>query len=100
VLDEVKSLQANGPDKDHLEKVRETILRNYERGLKEDSFWLSNLSFYRQNDLAFSGILKLPDRAKALTAKKVQNAAKKYFSTENLLIARLLPEPKQSASGK
>ena len=100
VLDEVKNLQASGPDKDHLEKVRETILRNYERGLKEDGFWLSNLAFYRENDLAFSGILKLPDRAKALTDKRVRDAAKKYFSTENLLIARLLPEARQSASGK
>ncbi len=100
VLEEIKNLQASGPDKDHLEKVRETILRNYERGLKEDSFWLSNLSFYRENGLAFSGILNLPDRAKALTAKKVQTAAKKYFSTENLLTATLLPEAKQTASGK
>ena len=75
-------------------------MRNYERGLKEDSFWLSNLAFYRENDLAFSGILKLPERAKSLTAKKVQDAAKKYFSSENLLIATLLPEAKQTASGK
>ncbi|HTD65988.1 MAG TPA: insulinase family protein [Candidatus Limnocylindria bacterium] len=91
-LDEIKNLQTEGPSKDNLEKVRETFLRNYEKGLKEDSFWLGNLTFYRENELPFSGILKLPERAQALTAKKVQDAARKYFSSENRVIARLLPE--------
>lgn len=100
VLDEIKDLQANGPSKDNLEKVRETLLRNYERGLKEDNFWLSNLAFYRENKLAFSKILKSPDRAKALTVEKVRAASKLYFSSNNLLNARLLPESTQSVNGK
>ncbi len=99
-LEEIKRLQTNGPNKDNLEKVRETLLRNYEKGLKEDGFWLSNLIFYRENDLPFTGILKLPDRAQALTARKVQDAVRKYFSSENLLIARLLPEAAPSAGEK
>ena len=100
VLDEIKDLQVNGPSKDNLEKVRETLLRNYERGLKEDSFWMSNLAFYRENELPFSEILKSPDRAKALMVEKVRDAAKLYFSSNNFLNARLLPETKQSADGK
>jgi zinc protease len=99
-LDEIKRLQTDGPSSENLEKVRETLLRNYERGLKEDSFWMSNLSFYRENELPFDGILKLPDRAKALTAEKVRDAGRKYFSAENLLVARLLPEETKSASNK
>jgi zinc protease len=99
-MDEIKRLQTEGPSTENLEKVRETLLRNYERGLKEDSFWMSNLSFYRENDLPFDGILKLPDRAKALTAEKIRGAARKYFSSENLLVARLLPEGPKSASVK
>jgi zinc protease len=99
-LDEVKSLQANGPNKENLEKVRETHLRNYEKGLKEDSFWLGNLIFYRENDLPLNGILDYPNRVNALTAEKIRDAARKYFSDENLLTARLLPEGLQSASGK
>jgi zinc protease len=99
-LDEIKRLQKDGPNTENLEKVRETHLRNFEKGLKEDGFWLSNLNFYRENELPFAQILKLPERAKGLTAEKVQNAARKYFSSDNLLIARLLPEPAQSASDK
>ncbi len=98
-LDEIKQLQKEGPSKDNLEKVRETVLRNYEKGLKEDGFWLGNLTFYRENDLPFEGILRLPERANALTAKRVQEAAQKYFSTENLVVARLLPESMQKTDG-
>src|SRR5205823_228652 len=99
-LEEIKRLQKDGPSTENLEKVRETHLRNYEKGLKEDGFWLSNLTFYRENELPFTGILKFPERAKELTAKKIQDAARKYFSSDNLLIARLLPEVTQTASEK
>jgi zinc protease len=97
-LDEIKRLQTEGPAPENLEKVRETLLRNYEKGLKEDSFWLGNLVFYRENELSFGEILKSPERARALTPKKVQDAARKYFSAENVLVARLLPEEIKSAS--
>jgi zinc protease len=99
-LDEIKRLQAGGPSAENLDKVRETTLRNYERNLKENSFWMANIVFYQQNELPLDGILKMPDRAKALTAEKVRDAARKYFSSDNLLVARLLPEETRSASNK
>lgn len=99
-MEEIKKLQTEGPSKENMEKVRETTLRNLERNLKEDGFWLSNISYYRENDLEFSGILKARDRAMALTPEKVKAAAQKYFSTENMLTARLLPEGPQNASNK
>jgi zinc protease len=99
-LDEIKRLQKDGPSADNLEKVRETLLRNFEKGLKEDGFWLGSLQFYRENELAFPEILKLPERAKALTADQVRDAARKYFASDNMLNARLLPEVVRSADGK
>jgi zinc protease len=99
-LAEVKRLQTDGPSTENLEKVRETHLRNFEKGLKEDGFWLGNLAFYRESELPFDGIVKFPERVKALTAENIRDAARKYFSDENLLVARLLPEASQSASSK
>jgi zinc protease len=96
-LDEIKRVQLKGPGEDNLEKVRETLLRNFEKGLKEDSFWLSNLAFYREHEIPFREIMRSPDRARALTAKKVREAVRKYFSGENILIARLLPEEIKTA---
>jgi zinc protease len=97
-MEEIKRLQDEGPSAENLDKVRETQLRNFERGLKENGFWLNNLSFYRENELPFSGIMKVPERAKAMTSEKVRDAARKYFSTENFMVAKLLPESTESAS--
>jgi len=94
---EVRRLQDEGPSQENLEKVRETLLRNFERSVKENSFWLSNLSSYREHGLPFDEIMKSPERAKALTAKKVRDAARKYFSDKNVLVARLLPEDAAAA---
>lgn len=91
-LSEVKALQENGPSMENLNKVRETHLRDFEKGLKENGFWLGNLAFYVQNDLPPEQILTFPDRANALTPEIVRDAAIRYFSTENMLVARLMPE--------
>jgi len=96
-LDEIKRLQVDGPSSDNVEKVREGNLRSFERGLKENGFWLGALTSYRQNELPFSGILELPERARALTAERIRDAARLYFSTTNQLIARLLPEATKPA---
>lgn len=97
-IEEIKRLQKDGPSAENLDKVRETHLRNFEKGMKENGFWMSNLYFYRENKLPFADILKAPERAKALTPEQVREAAKKYFSEENMLVARLLPEKVESVS--
>lgn len=91
-LDEIQRLQKDGPSNDNLDKIRESLLRTYEKGLKEDGFWLGSLQFYRENELPFPQILRLPERAKAMTADTVREAARKYFNRDNLLVARLMPE--------
>ena len=53
-----------------------------------------------ENELPFDGILKLPERARALSAEKIRDATRKYFSSDNLLIARLLPEETKNASSR
>lgn len=97
-LTEIKRLQTQEPSKENLEKVRTTHLRSYEEGLKENGFWLGNLAFYLEHDLDPNAILTFPERAKALKGERVQQAIQKYFSSENLLIAKLLPESDASSS--
>ncbi len=91
---EVEKLKREGPSEDNLNKIKETDLRTYERGLKENGFWLNNLSYSVQNDLDPNRILSYPERVEALTAERVQEAAQKYFNGENFFRAVLLPEDK------
>lgn len=93
-LSAVNELKTKGPSPDNFSKIREANLRDYERGLKENSFWLSNLAYAAENQLPFARILTFPDRVAALTPNRIQQAAQKYFSGQNLLTATLLPEEK------
>lgn len=93
-LSEIDRLKREGPSEDNLGKIRETHLRIYERGMKENAFWISNLMDAVQNDLDASRILSYPDRVAALTKKTIQEAAQRYFDQTNLFTAVLFPEEK------
>jgi len=95
-LEEIEKLKNEGPSDDNLGKIKEAHLRSYEKGLKENSFWIGNLLNAIQNDLDPSRILSYPERVDALTKETIQNAAKKYFDQTNLFTAILLPEEKKS----
>ena len=90
----VNELKTKGPSPDNFSKIQEANLRDYERGLKENSFWLSNLAYSAENQLPFERILTFPERVAALTPNRIQQAAQKYFSGQNLLTATLFPEEK------
>jgi zinc protease len=94
-LAEIEKLKIEGPSDDNLGKIKEAHLRSYEKGLKENSFWVGNLINSIQNDLDPSRILSYPERVEALSKETIQNAAKKYFDQTNLFTAILLPEEKK-----
>ena len=90
-LEEIRRLQTEGPRPVDLAKVKEIQLRTYERGQKENPFWLGNLEFRVRNGLDPAGILTFPERVKGLSADQVRAAARRYFAAENQVIARLEP---------
>ncbi len=92
---EVEELKAEGPSDDNLGKIKEAHLRSYERGLKENGFWIGNLMNSIQNELDPNRILAYPERVEALSKETIQSAAKKYFDQTNLFKAVLLPEEKE-----
>jgi predicted Zn-dependent peptidase len=53
---------------------------------------MSALSTYTRNAIDFDAVNQRDARAKALTAKKIQDAAIKYFDDTNRFISMLLPE--------
>ncbi|MBK1877768.1 M16 family metallopeptidase [Pelagicoccus mobilis] len=91
-LFEIISLQEDGPREANVQKVKELHVREHERGLKENSFWMRNLVGVVSEGRDFSEILSFPDRVKAFDPGEAQGAAKRYFDMKNLLIAYLWPE--------
>lgn len=89
---QILSLQEEGPRPENVEKVRELHLREHERGIKENGFWLSNLVGIAAEGREFEDILSFPERVKAFDPKEAQEAAELFFEMRNLLVAYLRPE--------
>jgi len=92
VFDQIDSLQTYGTNEKYITKVRETQTRSYETDLKENGYWVNELRshYYTKQDPL--NILGYPKLVETLSAKMVQDAAKKYFNTENYVQVVLLPE--------
>lgn len=94
VFDRIEGLRADGPDKDYVDRVRESQNRTYEVHLRENEFWLRQL-----HTLSFVGedpavILRYPDLVRSLSVDLMRDAAGKYLDTGNYVQVVLMPEGK------
>jgi len=91
-IHEILDLQEKGFKVKNLEKVQEIHLRGYETGLKENGFWLRNLTAAAREERPFSEILDFPEQVKEYDPEQILEAAKKYFSFDNVVVAKLNPK--------
>lgn len=93
-LEEVKKIQEKGPDEADVNKVKETQKRGRETNMKENRYWLSQLqSYYFQNEDP-TQMLGSDKNTEGLTAKALQETAKKYFRMDSYIQVVLKPEKK------
>lgn len=89
--EEIERLQQEGPKPVDLEKIRQQRIRSFEKGIRQNGFWLGGLSRYLQEDRPMETILEGPERARAFEGDDAQRAALLYFDDTNRLIAKLNP---------
>lgn len=90
-LAEMEKLVANGPEEKDVLKVKETNLLDYKKNSKENKYWMSNFTKSFTNSGNLEDILKYEENVNAVTAKQIQEVAKKYL-TQAKKIGVLLPE--------
>jgi len=92
VFEQIDSLMTTGTTEKYLNKVKETQRRERETSLKENKFWLRQLSSYSIHDQDLSNILQFEALVNELTLDNIQQAAKQYFGTKNIVQVTLYPE--------
>ena len=92
MFDLIKNVQENGIDEKDLAKVKETLKKHYEDQIKENDYWLDELSSAWINGEDGKWILDSNKKVDAITAKDLQETAKKYFNFSNYIKAVLNPE--------
>jgi zinc protease len=90
-LKELQSIIDNGPDEKDIAKFKEGELADFRKDSKGNRYWLSNFTQSYINGKSPDDILKFEEAVNAVTAKDIQNIAKKYL-TKDKVIGMLMPE--------
>ncbi|MCL9808038.1 M16 family metallopeptidase [Flavobacterium luminosum] len=90
-LAELQKLIDNGPEEKDLVKFKEGEILDFKKESKENKFWLSNFTRAYMNNAKAEEVLAFEAKVNALTAKEIQEVAKKYL-TKDKIIAMLMPE--------
>jgi len=92
VFKQLELLKKEGLDQTYLDKVLEADKVEYEKNLKENSYWLSAISSFDEFGEPLSQILEREELYKLVTNENIINGANIYFNSNNVLKAYLYPE--------
>jgi zinc protease len=92
-LNELQKIITNGPEEKDVAKYKEGELADYRKDSKENRFWLTNFTRSYTNGNNPENALKYEAEVNAITAKDIQEVAKKYL-TKDKVIGMLMPESK------
>jgi zinc protease len=88
---ELQKFIEKGPEQKDLDKFKEGELNDDRTNLKDNNYWLSNISNYQLEGGDRYEILNYEAKLKTLTVKDLQNVAKKFLSKDRI-VATLMPE--------
>lgn len=89
IMNEMKETE---PSQIYMDKITETMKRQWEVNLKENRFWLRSFDSYIENDEDIDKITYYLPMVAQLKAADIKKAANKYFSTNNIVEVVLMPE--------
>ncbi|OYQ33136.1 peptidase M16 [Flavobacterium cyanobacteriorum] len=90
-LKELQKIIDNGPEEKDLAKYKEGELLEHKKEVKENRYWVRMLRNAYTNGTSPEEMLAKEQKITALTAKEVQEVAKKYL-TKDKVIGILMPE--------
>lgn len=92
-LNELQKIIDNGPEEKDVNKYKEAEALDYKKKMKENRYWMTNFTKAFVNGSSPDDILIASENVKAVTAKDIQDVAKKYLAKDKT-IGVLMPETK------
>ena len=91
LFDEARRLKTRVPSAADLNKVKETLIREREIAIKENSFWLQELlNTYMQGDRLMT-LEEYTRLVNSVRPNDIRRAARQYFNETNYVIGKLMP---------
>jgi len=92
VFNEMKRICAEGPTDTDLAKVKETIIKDFEKQLKQNYFWLSSLQNLYLNGNKIYTLEEYKKAVEAVTSQDIKQIAVKYLNTQVYFRGVLIPK--------
>ena len=89
---EIENIKVNGVSEEDLNKIKETQRRDREENLKENRYWLGQISGYYRNEADLKGFYDREKLVEALTSDDLKAAANQFLNMENYVQIVLMPE--------
>jgi zinc protease len=99
-LAQIDSVKRFATTPEYLNKVKEAALRARETALKQNSYWITQISTFDQSGWALEEIPNGEKLISSLTAGDLQRAAQKYLRIDNYVRVSLYPENFPAAENK
>ncbi|HPA87286.1 MAG TPA: insulinase family protein [Bacteroidales bacterium] len=93
VIDEMEKIRRDGPSITDLNKVKETLARERETRVRENSFWISALQNHYLYGNRLLTLEEYKDYINSFTGKDIRMIARKYLDTSNYVKVALTPAP-------
>lgn len=91
-LAQIDSVKQFGTTADYLTKLKQASLRSRETAIKQNNYWLTQISSFDQNGWPLGTIPEADKLIMALTSEDLRRAATKYLRTDNYVRVSLFPE--------
>ncbi len=91
---EITRMKEQGPDAADLNKVKQNWLQLYQKGMRENGFWLGYMQGALLNGTDPANILEYEKMVAQVSAADLKSAAQRYFDTANYVQVVLQPEKK------
>jgi zinc protease len=90
----ITKMKETPPLEEDLNKVKTNWIKNNQKNIKTNTYWLSYLSNAQLNGENSEDIFTQEERINAITVQDIQEAANKYLDTKNYIQVVLYPEKK------
>src|SRR3954469_15667003 len=99
-LAQIDSVKKFGATAEYLNKVKEAALRSRETALKQNGYWLAQISTFDQSGWPLADIPNGDKLISSLTSNDLKNAPIKYLRTTNYVRVSLYPENFSAAANR
>jgi zinc protease len=92
VFGEMERIKKDGPTEVDLAKIKETIIKDYEKNIKQNYFWLSALKDLYLNGNKIYSLDEYTKSVEAVTIQDIKGTADKYLDSKQYIRGVLMPK--------